>query len=87
MGWESSWVEYNRLFFFYSEYLHQRVLGELRGMEHQSEVWSGAHGFVLAVSPAPAAQQAVADAGRAGVSGGAHFGGKDKRQRQLNPCK
>lgn len=67
--------------FVYSEYLHQRVLGEHRGMEHQSEVWSGAHGFGFAVSPAPAAQQAVADAGRAGVSGGARFGGKKQKTK------
>lgn len=56
-------------------------------MEHQSEVRCGAHGFGLAVSPAPTAQQAVADARRAGVSGGAHFGGgKHKDKGNLTPA-
>lgn len=49
-------------------------------MKHQCEVWSGAHGFSLAVSPASATQQAMTDAGRAGVSGGPHFGDKEKTE-------
>lgn len=69
------------VFFFHLEYLHQRVLGELRGMESQSEVWSGAHGFGLAAPPAPAAPQAVVDAGGAGVSGGARFRGGGQKTK------
>lgn len=52
-------------------------------MKHQSEVRSGAHGFSLAVSPASATQQAMVEAGRAGVSGGARcFEGETKEKTQ-----
>lgn len=45
-------------------------------MKRQSEVWSGAHGFSLAVSPASTTQQAMTEAGGADVSGGVCFGEK-----------
>lgn len=52
-------------------------------MKHQSEVWRGAHGFSLAVSPTSTTQQAMIDAGGAGMSGGARFGKIKKTEATL----
>lgn len=63
---------------FYFEYLHQGVLWKVWRTKHESEVWSGAHGFSLAASPASSTQQAAANAG------GARFGKKEQIKETLD---